>query len=89
MSDHYRVTFEDALLAHDGALENGGGVEGISSKDLILSALGRPYHEFGGKVFYPGVFDKAGCLLHGFLNNHGFKDANKRTAWIICNAFLY
>lgn len=33
--------------------------------------------------------DKAGCLLHGLLSNHGFHDANKRTAWIVCNAFLY
>ena len=38
---------------------------------------------------YPGVTDKAGCLLHSLLNNHGFHDASKRTAWIICNAFLF
>ncbi|APX14188.1 type II toxin-antitoxin system death-on-curing family toxin [Tateyamaria omphalii] len=89
MADHFRVTFADVITAHDHALRNGGGVPGINSKDLIHSALGRPYQEYDGQVFYPTVIDKAGCLLHGFLNNHGFKDANKRTAWIVCNAFLY
>nr|WP_299658065.1 Fic family protein [uncultured Tateyamaria sp.] len=77
------------MTAHDNALQNGGGVPGINNEDLIRSALGRPYHEYAGHVFYPSVTDKAGCLLHGFLTNHGFKDANKRTAWIVCNAFLY
>lgn len=89
MDEHYRVTLDDVLVAHEAALENGGGVKGINSVDLIESALGRPYQEYGGQVFYPTVPDKAGCLLHAFLNNHGFKDANKRTAWIVCNAFLF
>ena len=42
MSDHYRVTFEDVMDAHEAALENGGGVPGIKSKDAILGAIGRP-----------------------------------------------
>jgi death-on-curing protein len=28
-------------------------------------------------------------LLHGLLSNHGFNDANKRTAWLACNTFLF
>ncbi len=89
MTEHYRVTFKDVMLAHEAALKNGGGVSGVNSEDLIRSAIGRPYHEFAGEVFYPTATAKAGCFLHAFLNNHGFKDANKRTAWIVCNAFLF
>lgn len=89
MSDHYVVTFQNLIEAHDAALKNGGGADGIKDESLLLSAIGRPYQEFGGLVPYPEVVDKAGCLLHSLLNNHGFNDASKRTAWIVCNSFLY
>lgn len=89
MSDHYVVTLEDVIEAHDEALKRGGGVDGIKDETQLLSAIGRPYQEFGGLIPYPTVVDKAGCLLHSLLNNHGFNDASKRTAWIVCNGFLY
>lgn len=89
MSDHYIVTFDDVMVAHDAALENGGGIAGVKDEALIRSALGRPYHEFADFIPYPTVVDKAGCILHAFLNNHGFNDASKRTAWIVCNGFLH
>jgi len=89
VSDHYVVTFDDLIKAHDEALRSGGGVVGIKDKSQLLSAIGRPYQEFGGLTPYPTVVDKAGCLLHSLLNNHGFNDASKRTAWIVCNSFLY
>ena len=89
MPDHYIVTYDDVIDAHDAALQNGGGIPGIKDENLVRSALGRPYQEFAGFVPYPTVIDKAGCLLHAFLNNHGFNDASKRTAWIVCNGFLH
>lgn len=89
MAEHYIVTYDDVIGAHDAALENGGGIVGIKDESLIRSAIGRPYQEFAGFIPYPTVIDKAGCLLHGFLNNHGFNDASKRTAWIVCNGFLH
>lgn len=89
MSDHYVVTFENVIDAHDAALQNGGGIDGIKDEALIRSAIGRPYQEFTGFVPYPTVTDKAGCLLHALLHNHGFNDASKRTAWLVCNGFLY
>lgn len=89
MSDHYVVTLQDLVEAHEEALKNGGGVDGIKDETQLLSAIGRPYQEFGGLIPYPTVTDKAGCLLHSLLNSHGFNDASKRTAWIVCNSFLY
>ena len=89
MSEHYVVTFDDLINAHDEALKRGGGVPGIKDKNQLLSALGRAYQEFDGFIPYPTVTDKAGCLLHSLLNSHGFNDASKRTAWIVCNGFLY
>ena len=89
MAAHYAVTFDDVMAAHDAALENGGGISGIKDENLIRSAMGRPYQVFAGLDPYPTVIDKAGCLLHAFLNNHGFNDGSKRTAWIVCNGFLH
>ena len=89
MSEHYVVTFQDVIEAHDEALTRGGGVKGLKDETQILSAIGRPYQEFAGLVPYPTVIDKAGCLLHSLLNSHGFNDASKRTAWLVCNGFLY
>ena len=89
MSDHYVVTLEDVILAHDEALRNGGGRPGTKDQNDILGAIGRPYQEFTGFIPYPTVSRKAGCLLHSLLNCHGFTDGNKRTAWIVCNAFLH
>lgn len=89
MPAHYRVTFNDVLDAHQAALENGGGVRGVSSRDAILSAIGRPYAEFSGFTPYPTISAKAACLLHSIATSHGFADANKRTAWVVCNGFLY
>jgi death-on-curing protein len=89
VNDHYVVTFQDLLEAHDEALTRGGGVIGIKDENLLHSAIGRPYHESFGHVLYPTVVDKAGCLLHSLLHNHGFNDASKRTAWLVCNGFLY
>ncbi|MCF6315504.1 MAG: hypothetical protein L3J30_04280 [Marinosulfonomonas sp.] len=79
MPEHYVVTYDDVIEAHDAALENGGGIVGIKDEALIFSTLGRPYQEFTGFIPYPTVIDKAGCLLHGFLNNHGsMTQANER-----------
>lgn len=89
MADHYVVTFQDVIEAHDEALTRGGGIEGIKDESQILSAIGRPYQEFSGLVPYPTVIDKAGCLLHSLLNSHGFNDASKRTAWLVSNGFLF
>lgn len=86
---HHRVTLDEVLFAHETALENGGGVRGVKNQALLESAMARPYTDLMGHTPYDTVQRKAGCLLHSFLCNHGFNDANKRTAWIVCNSFLF
>lgn len=43
--------------------------------NAILSAIARPYDGY-----HPRIHQKAAALLHGIIGNHGFADANKRTA---------
>lgn len=74
---HYRVTWGDALCGHEQALEFGGR-EGIRDENAILSALARPYHGY-----HRLIHQKAAALVHGIIKNHGFVDANKRTAYYL------
>jgi death-on-curing protein len=41
-----------------------------------------------GIIPYPTLVEKAAALLEGVARAHGFRDANKRTAWTWCTTFL-
>lgn len=72
----------DAVTAHDEALRYGGR-DGISSLHLIESALARPY-----SGYHRSIARKSAALLHSMVNNHGFVDANKRTAWLLTELLI-
>ncbi|MFY0616692.1 type II toxin-antitoxin system death-on-curing family toxin [Shimia sp.] len=72
----------DAIEAHDEALTYGGR-HGISSLDLIESALGRPY-----SGYHRSISTKAAALLESMVGNHGFVDGNKRTSWILVEILI-
>lgn len=73
----------DAIAAHDEALIYGGR-EGISSLHLIEPVLVRPY-----SGYHRSIARKSAALLHSMVGNHGFVDANKRTAWILTELLIY
>ena len=81
-SRHYRVTLADAIAAHDEALTYGGR-DGISSLDLIESALGRPY-----SGYHRPIYQKCAALLESMVGNHGFVDGNKRTALLLVEILI-
>ena len=64
----------DAVRGHEEALKDGGR-PGLLNEDSVLSALARPYDGYHRRIY-----EKAAALLHGVVCNHGFTDANKRTA---------
>ena len=76
------MTLADAIAAHDEALSYGGR-DGISSLHLIESALARPY-----SGYHRSMPRKAAALLHSMAGNHGFVDANKRTAWLLVELLI-
>uniref|UniRef100_UPI00406D46B5 type II toxin-antitoxin system death-on-curing family toxin n=1 Tax=Phaeobacter sp. PT47_59 TaxID=3029979 RepID=UPI00406D46B5 len=76
------MTLADAITAHDEALSYGGR-SGISSLDLIESALGRPY-----SGYHLRIYRKAAALLESMVANHGFVDGNKRTAWLVTEILI-
>ena len=76
------MTLADAIIAHDEALRYGGR-DGVSSLHLIESAIARPY-----SGYHRSISSKAAALLYSVVNNHGFVDGNKRTAWILVEILI-
>jgi death on curing protein len=79
---HYRVSLSDAIKAHDDAMSISGR-PGINSLHLIESAIARPY-----SGYHRTISRKAAALLHSTVNNHGFLDGNKRTAWLLTEVLI-
>jgi len=60
-----------------------GGREGVSNLHLIESAIGRPY-----SGYHNSIAAKSAALLESVVNNHGFVDGKKRTAWILVEILI-
>ena len=74
----------DAL--HDRRIAQHGGLPGVNNDNLIESALARPqnlYAYVGGDL--PRL---AAAYAYGVAKNDGYRDGNKRTAFISCYTFL-
>lgn len=81
------MTRSDVEYLHEKRLAQDGGLAGVNSENLIESALARPqnlYAYVGGDL--PRL---AAAYAFGLAKNHGFRDANKRTAFATCAVFLY
>lgn len=77
----------DAVLAiHDEQISEHGGIGGVRDLAVIDSALARPRNLVAyGK---PDAARLAAAYAFGLCSNHGFLDGNKRTAWVVAEAFL-
>jgi death-on-curing protein len=83
----WRWVSENAALAiHDEQLAEHGGLPGLRDLSLIQSALHRPQNiaAYGA----PDVADLAAAYAYGISRNHGFRDGNKRTAFVVACVFL-
>jgi death on curing protein len=78
----YVVTLDDVMEAHDRALQFGGR-PGVLSRDLILSAIARPY-----TGYYSSVAEKCAAFVQSLAGNHGFTDGNKRTTLYIVDLYI-
>lgn len=80
---------EDVEELQTIAIEKDGGLTGgLVKPDLLESALARPQNEYA----YAGerdMFKLAASYAEGIAQNHAFADANKRTALLAADVFLY
>ena len=72
---------------HAALVEQYGGSHGVHDEQLVESALARPRNLFA----YAPASDTAALaasLCFGLAKNHGFRDGNKRTAFVAAAVFL-
>lgn len=82
------ISEQEALEIHAILIERFGGSNGIRDKELLDSALNRPYQTFDGQELYPSPIDKAAAILESIVKNHPFVDGNKRTGYVLARLFM-
>lgn len=82
------ISESQALEIHAILIERFGGSSGIRDRDLLNSALNRPYQTFDGKELYPTTQEKAAAMLESIVKNHPFSDGNKRTGYVLARLLL-
>jgi death-on-curing protein len=85
---HPLVSFAEVLFMHTVMIDRYGGGIGVRDHGLVESALHRPISAFGGRLRYRTPFRRAAVLWLGMVKNHGFVDANKRTATMATQLWL-
>lgn len=80
------ITDATVLAIHDEQIAEHGGLAGLRDQSLLISALARPRNL--AAYSSPDIADLAAAYASGIARNHAFLDGNKRTAWVVAEAFL-
>ena len=83
------ISAEEILVLHARIVDATGGLHGVRDTHLVMSIAERPKSAFGGKEFYPSLFEKAAAYFDSCARHHAFLDGNKRTAIAIAARFLF
>lgn len=83
------ISEADILLLHEFSILDYGGAKEVRERNLLLSAISRPFQTFDGVDLYPDPFQKAAALGESLIINHPFLDGNKRTAFLAMAALLW
>ena len=80
------LTRELVDAIHDAQIAKHGGLLGVNDENLVESALARPrnLHAYVGG----DIARLAAAYAFRLAKNHGYRDGNKRTAFLACYTFL-
>jgi len=81
-------TVEAVLAIHAEVLAAHGGAPGLTSRELLESAVAAPQATMLGEPFIAEPIEIAASLLYYLCRNHPFVDGNKRVALATCLVFL-
>jgi death-on-curing protein len=82
------LDFDEVLEVHEQLIHKFGGAHGIRDKELLLSAISRPFQTFDMEELYPTLEAKASALLESLVTNHPFIDGNKRVGFTLYRLML-
>lgn len=76
------LDIRQVLILHETMIKKHGGSPGVRDKNMLESAVHRPFATYGGEDLYPDIFLKCAALIQSIIKNHPFIDGNKRTAFV-------
>ncbi len=79
---------EAIRIAHARQLQEHGGLDGVRDPGMLDSALNRPKNVWAYSMPKPDNAALAAAYAFGIAKNHPFVDGNKRTAMVVCEAFM-
>jgi death-on-curing protein len=82
------ITLDNAIKIQNVLIEKFGGTSGVRDRNLLESALLRPYQTFDKKELYKTSVEKAAALIESLINNHPFLDGNKRFGYVAMRLLL-
>jgi len=82
------IGVENAVKIQNVLIEKFGGTSGLRDKNLLESALGRPFQTFDKKELYKSPIEKAAALIESIITNHPFIDGNKRFGYVAMRLLL-
>jgi death-on-curing protein len=82
------ITIEEAIKIQGILIDRFGGASGIRDKNLLESALSRPYQTFDKKDLYNSPVEKAAAIIESIVINHPFLDGNKRFGYVAMRLIL-
>lgn len=82
------ITFELVVSIHRVLIKKYGGIAGLRDKNVLESAVNRPYQTFDGQELYTTTVSKAAALIESIISNHPFMDGNKRTGYVAMRVLL-
>ncbi|MCA9238914.1 MAG: type II toxin-antitoxin system death-on-curing family toxin [Planctomycetales bacterium] len=88
MQEPQWIELEAVLIAHEQQLHEHGGQEGTRDAGLLESALNRARHLWTYSSPKPDEARLSAAYAFGIAKDHPFLDGNKRTAAVVCEAFL-
>jgi len=82
------ISVENAIKIQNVLIEKFGGTSGVRDKNLLESALGRPFQTYDKKELYKSSIEKAAALIESIITNHPFIDGNKRFGYVAMRLLL-
>ena len=83
-----KLSYEELLEIHDYVLNEHGGLSGVLNEDLLKSSIETAFTTMYGEDLYKTDEEKISITIYCLIKNHGFRDANKRTAILVFHILL-
>jgi death-on-curing protein len=83
-----KLSYEELLEIHDYVLNEYGGLPGVLNENLLKSSIENAFMTGYGNELYETDEEKISITIHCLIKNHGFRDANKRTAILVFHILL-